>query len=1261
VSLEKTITRIAKTYYDVLVDGAQPAQLQALAMMSDIISTERDVRRVADTIALRAGQADDRTLRQVLAIMQRQFEQRMCEDRVSHLRALFHKEGEKGWTAWLETMAAALVDGPTRLIEMLITTEFAYPERVEAEIVRIRRLTRYYIQERFEEAYELITYLANQEVIAPLERAKLHVLAAEVQIYRFTQFDEGKRLLQIAEEMAPDEILVKCGWAIYWLQQSKIPEAKKYLEQALKQADPVQQTYNLMGDCYSQQGDYDAAGEWYREATKQVDSSASWGYARLIQLYGRTEELFHTHEAEFESLLERFIAMDPTNDYTGYLTISAVYQQFHLYKQAHGWCERAIQAEELRLDGHIAQGRIYTEEGLFDRENKRYDEAQEAFSQAEACFQKVIEIDSSIFEGYWNIGELREHQERWQEGHDWFERSLPFRPMWEQNIRIRMGEMLWKMGRYEEAVDEVLRALRLKPDEQWPSNTLEAWAEDFYKQLDRPDDARRLYDTIRQNLGSSYEATYQNRLGNLVYYGGDYQAAIDYYNKAIDADPTDPVYYSNLAYAWERVKSPGHQLSVLEKAVTALRHACEMVPRVSSYAERLANLETQLKLARQFGEFILELVPDGFSIVVELGERLIQPAVMVDGKLPVEIQTIITTMRQHILDRFGIRIPPITFKDNSELDKGGYVLKVPGLPPISGVVQVGKRYCERDQVYLAALDITAEVQEGGTGCWIAQPDWSKAEENGLPLWQEIEFPLHHLENLITWSLPTLADHRQLDAMLAEKKVTTAAKFKENPKLLTTFVVVLKALLAEKVSIASLEQIAAMFLEKINSGEAILSIAEHLRSLPDVMSTLPGNEPSFSYFRFRQELEEQLSSCIFQMGYGPLLAIQSTQFSMMMEGIAQGLDNRLDRALLVSDNRLRPLVRAMMGVIFYSTPALSEMEVSPEWKEKEIVEITLVRESQAGIDDLAVGQVGEQIVKEQSWRDQFMIGGASEGDSKEQKQRGRETRKLFDSQIVRQDAEQIKVYIHPDVYWTIMHEAKQENEKGDGPASGTKSISEWVAVLQSVLYEDIGLIIPLIQFGSDERLRENEMRIEPGEKKFSLTLAAENSKQESEESKQEASVESSEPTESLAMRVTADLLNNIKANAGDFLTLDSVRCNLAVLRQSFPALVDSVLARFDLDTLTLFLKNLLDLSQSIKDLRTILEELVMINGTILIDPEKHVLFPAGYILTGSVQEGSTLLFLPYTARLCSTTEEKTLESLNAQDYARYVSQLITSAS
>lgn len=98
-----------------------------------------------------------------------------------------------------------------------------------------------------------------------------------------------------------------------------------------------------------------------------------------------------------------------------------------------------------------------------------------------------------------------------------------------------------------------------------------------------------------------------------------------------------------------------------------------------------------------------------------------------------------------------------------------------------------------------------------------------------------------------------------------------------------------------------------------------------------------------------------------------------------------------------------------------------------------------------------------------------------------------------------------------------------------------------------------------------------------------------------------------------------LSEQLRQQAGSFLTQDVLAYDLDALSQVFPALVDTVLHRYNLGTLTGILRELLDEALSIRDLRYILENLLLVNGTTQVDLSQHiVLYPEGTYLIPSQQ-------------------------------------------
>jgi len=109
---------------------------------------------------------------------------------------------------------------------------------------------------------------------------------------------------------------------------------------------------------------------------------------------------------------------------------------------------------------------------------------------------------------------------------------------------------------------------------------------------------------------------------------------------------------------------------------------------------------------------------------------------------------------------------------------------------------------------------------------------------------------------------------------------------------------------------------------------------------------------------------------------------------------------------------------------------------------------------------------------------------------------------------------------------------------------------------------------------------------------------------------------------------------VRKQAGAFLNCEVVQWQLSLLREVLPALVEDLLRRFDVSTLTRILRDLLDEQVPIKDYRTILEGLLAIDGTIDVDESRYV------------------VFYPQTANLCPVTKGKTVDELGIENYADF---------
>lgn len=223
----------------------------------------------------------------------------------------------------------------------------------------------------------------------------------------------------------------------------------------------------------------------------------------------------------------------------------------------------------------------------------------------------------------------------------------------------------------------------------------------------------------------------------------------------------------------------------------------------------------------------------------------------------------------------------------------------------------------------------------------------------------------------------------------------------------------------------------------------------------------------------------------------------------------------------------------------------------------------------------------------------------------------------------------------------------------------------VELMRDGLFTELGLILPKVTCQRDDALRDGEFRIRLNDARLPVflglkqdqtlvncgheELARINLKGEKAinpaNGNECALVQGGEDVVQLcrgqnwatlgtASFIVLRLRAEVKRQAGAFLNCEVVQWGLSLLREVLPALLEDSLRRFDVSKLTRILRDLLDEQVPIKDYRTILEGLLAIDGTIV------------------VEENPYAAFYPQTANLCPVARAKTVEELGIEDYSDF---------
>ncbi len=997
---------------ELIADAYREAALASINMRSATelfenlrieLAEKSDYHKAWDKLDEYVGRTLDQRLRRVVVSARERFVRGVIDGEVARLGALFTSDQDRGWDEWLRTFAEALNNWRLLLARALCEAPLAFSTDVQPVVGKLLRSTNMVMEERWPETFGMYRYLSQQEAIPALHRARLLVLAGEIELYQLKRPDNARKLFDEAEQLAPDESRVIAGRGEYCLQERKFAEALEYFQKVVAQLPQSSQGYMLMGDCYEQQREFERAEEAYQNAIR-IAPGETGAYSRLLRLYGSPERLA-TYESRLLPLQETSSAIEPLNEYGLLLDLGTAYQQNGRYDDAHSWYDRAIQLNDRRLGAYVTKGYAYLE--------------QEKPDEARVMFAKAIAVAPEAGDGYWGMYYLHDQGQEWPAATDAYEQSLLRLPELTGTVPVLIAGGKPAPTTIDELKTCLFETFKDEPTNATILNTLMSLAE-LYKKSGRVADAVQVYEQIRLAKGLDYEADYRNLVGNVKYLWKDYQGAVEAYLAAIAAatatepvyhvnlsrayqslkqwnearaqlaaakaikpdapessyaqeiagvwnaegndhfvqgefseaiksyeqaivlDEKEAVYHSNLALAWEKLRPAEGRLEALENAVKALERAAELNSEEPDYENRLKRLRVQLRMAAIYGDHIVGNTPVVTALAIEMASDLVPFVADAAGELSDELKTLTEALRERIANSLGVRVSGIRFRGNEgDLPPGSYIIILMEVPLVMGTIAIHKRLFIGGGSQLTALDIKEEpASDPLTG---DEAYWVEEEQ---------------LETLKTAGLETLSlmeyPVRHLEAVIRHNlsefidhqevsnlltRQPDTAGIAAAPEQLTAFTILLKALASEEVPVTALPQIQREFTE-LSAGKDLMTIVESVRSLPEVRPTLPGNNAAYSFYRLGERITKELAESVRTENGHQFLAILPEDCQEALAAVRNQISSRKNVGLVVEQAELRPLVRRLTELEWPLAPVLSLNELLPELTSQIVGEIEL---------------------------------------------------------------------------------------------------------------------------------------------------------------------------------------------------------------------------------------------------------------------------------------------------------------------------------
>ncbi|MDJ0753933.1 MAG: FHIPEP family type III secretion protein [Ardenticatenaceae bacterium] len=491
---------------------------------------------------------------------------------------------------WLNLFAEALAHWQVRLCKKLLEYR---PNSIPAIQFDLSRQLQMVIEERWLETYPLYNFFGHHPAVADHIRGRLLVPAGQILLYFFHEPDNALNTFKEAEKLLPDYGRIQAAMSEFHIQQKSFQEATRLAEQAIELTPDEGEGYVFLGDIAEQAGNLEEAQSWFETALER-EPGGTLAITRLIRLFGRPE-MINLFESRIITLSEQAIQIEPHSEYIIFLEVGTAFQQAQKYDEAHRWIDKAITYDPKRSAAHYNRGNIFYDQAnqILKQENDPLNDRFLSYvAEAENAFEQALSLNSEMYDPYWALGSTAELRQDWETALSWYEK-IPHLAWFKENLADhphaqapfinQIGKMLLKCDRHEDGKEAMLQALRL--DKRGDADILNLATSLSYEK-ETFAEALKIIAAVRQIKGDSFEASYQNRLGNAYYYHAEYNKAVEHYKKAIDRENSEPVYYTNLAGTLRRL----HQWSA---ARDALKGAYDLDGLKKRYDRELAQINNE--------------------------------------------------------------------------------------------------------------------------------------------------------------------------------------------------------------------------------------------------------------------------------------------------------------------------------------------------------------------------------------------------------------------------------------------------------------------------------------------------------------------------------------------------------------------------------------------------------------------------------------------------------------------------------------------
>lgn len=389
-----------------------------------------------------------------------------------------------------------------------------------------------------------ITFFRHIVAHNPQGRDAYHNLGKALQ--DVGRMEEALEAARIAVEYRPDFAGAYGNLGLALKHFGRLEEAEEVLRRGVE-ADPKNKNVLLnLGEVIRQQGRHEESLQWY-DAVLRRDREYALAYA------GKGDALFvlGRHE-EAVSNLKKALALTPDMPQAPLMNVllGDAARELERFGEAERQYRNALRIEPGLFRAHTSLAGLLIDRGRAD--------------EADRHLQSVRVQYPDHADGLQEIAEFFRKREQYEEALGWYDAVFEADRDYTQAYAGK-GDALFRLGRYEEAIESLGRAIALEPGMSTVP-ALRVLIGEAHQKLGRLEEALAQYELIL--AGDSNNSSAIDRLAMVRYEQGRLEESLELYRRHIRLDPGNANAHSNLGVVLYRMGRIGEAREALEHALS---------------------------------------------------------------------------------------------------------------------------------------------------------------------------------------------------------------------------------------------------------------------------------------------------------------------------------------------------------------------------------------------------------------------------------------------------------------------------------------------------------------------------------------------------------------------------------------------------------------------------------------------------------------------------------------------------------------------